>query len=367
MKYSVKLLCAALICAAVLPMAAACGSQKPDPASPAAGITSAAAETTTAELRPELPDKDYDGYEFKVLISGNTENGREKNDFDAPEITGEPVNDARYQRNAAVSEKYNIKITNTEEYGSDAGEKKLKSSVLAGDGAYDIAMLGGYACCKLAYDGYLFDIASLPYIDLTQPWWDQKANDDLMIKGRMFYSTGDISTADNDATQAILFSKSLVEAFKLDDPYAMVKDGSWTMDNFIRLAGSVSSDLNGDGTFDMNDRYGALIWDDTLMGVYNSTGDKCATVNAEGQIELTFYTQRALAMFEKFAAFAFDKTQSYAYQRVSYSLDDPINMFSNDQALFFMQLLDLVTYFRDMKNDFGILPYPKFDEAQQEY
>ena len=42
-------------------------------------------------------------------------------------------------------------------------------------------------------------------------------------------------------------------------------------------------------------------------------------------------------------------------------------MFANDQALFFMQLLDLVTYFRDMQTDFGILPLPKLDEEQDRY
>jgi hypothetical protein len=42
-------------------------------------------------------------------------------------------------------------------------------------------------------------------------------------------------------------------------------------------------------------------------------------------------------------------------------------MFANNQALFFAQLLDLVSYLRDMQTDFGLLPQPKLTEEQTEY
>lgn len=185
------------------------------------------------------------------------------------------------------------------------------------------------------------------------------ANEDLTINGKLYYSTGDISTADNDATGAILFNKKLVDDFSLPNPYEMVLDGSWTVDAMISMGKDVSSDLDGNSVWDKNDRYAAIIWDDTVMGVINSTGEKCATVKPDGRLELTLYNERVLSMFEKFTTAYYDTTQAYHYQRVSYDITDPVAMFANDQALFFMQLLDLVTYFRDMQTDFGILPRPE--------
>lgn len=324
-----------------------------------------AAETTL--LMPDLPDKNYGGEDFTFLISGNTENNWKKNDFFAEDMNGEPINDARYERNMKVQETYGMVIKTVEEYGSEAGEKKLKSSIMAADGAFDAAMLGGYACCNLAYNNLLYDLNQLNYIDLENPWWDQKANADLTINGRMFYTTGDISTVDNDCTYSILFNKEVRESYQLNDPYQMVRDGTWTMDVYTEMARSVSQDLNGDGKFDKNDRVGVIIWDDTMMGIVNASGDKCCTVASDGTIELSLYNERVLQMFEKFTSMAYESQYGYTYQRVSYSLDDPVNMFSNQQALFFMQLLDLVTYFRDMKTDFGILPYPKYSESQENY
>ena len=325
----------------------------------------------TTELSAELPDVKYDGHVFNILITGNTENTWQKNDFKAEELTGEVLNDARYERNLAVEERFDITIATDERYGATKGAGSgftmIQNCVMAGDSSYDAGMIAGYDCATLALGGYLYDMRTLPYIDLDKPWWDQRLNEDLTINGKLYYSTGDISTADNDATGAILFNNKLVEDFSLPNPYEMVLDGSWTVDAMISMGKDVSSDLDGNSVWDKNDRYAAIIWDDTVMGVINSTGEKCATVQPDGRLELTLYNERVLSMFEKFTTAYYDTTQAYHYQRVSYDITDPVAMFANDQALFFMQLLDLVTYFRDMKTDFGILPLPKLDEEQDRY
>ena len=91
----------------------------------------------------------------------------------------------------------------------------IKRSVSAADFAYDAAMMAGYDTCALTSTQFLQDLNAINYLDLSKPWWDQKANADLTIKGKMFYTTGDISTADNDATYAIMFNKQLVSDYRL--------------------------------------------------------------------------------------------------------------------------------------------------------
>ena len=42
-------------------------------------------------------------------------------------------------------------------------------------------------------------------------------------------------------------------------------------------------------------------------------------------------------------------------------------MFSENRALFYPQYFEATTALRDMETDFGVLPYPKLDEAQTNY
>ncbi len=339
----------------------------------AQNTTETVAETETADIAiPNLPsDISFDGHVFTFLITGNTENNWQKNDFSAEAETGEAFHDARYQRNRAIEERFNITIKTEEQFGGTKGKgtgfTTIQKCVMSNDTTYDAGMIAGYDCANLAYTGMLYDLNSMPYINLTQRWWDQRVNEDLMIGGKVFYTTGDISTADNDATGAILFNKKIVQEHDMASPYALVREGKWTIDAMTKMSADISADLNGDGKYDDNDRYGAIIWDDTMMGIINASGEKCCTVKPDGTLALTLYNERVLKMFESFRDAYYDPSVSYAYQRVSYDITTPVNMFANDQALFFMQLLDLVTYFRDMKTDFGILPLPKLDENQDRY
>ncbi len=332
----------------------------------AAFVTESGIETAETIPEPALPDVKYDGAEFSLLISSNEERGTVKNDFAAAEQNGETINDARFIRNLAIEEKYNVDIV---DYPVNVGHNgpgltAIKKSVAASDFAYDAAMMAGYDTCVLAYTDYLIDLNSLEYIDLSQPWWDQKANADLTIAGKMFYTTGDISTADNDATYAVLFNKKLVTDYGLDDFYGLVNEGKWTIDAFITAVTQVHSDLDGNGEYDTNDLFGALLWDDTMMGVVNATGDKCCTVNSEGQIELTLNTPEVIEMISKYFSVALDKEICHTYQRKNWDGIAAVNMFSSNQALFFIKQLMDVGFMRNMDADFGVLPYPKLNETQ---
>lgn len=355
---------------AVLTFAGAAGCSAPESgAAETSSGTSAVPETSVPA--PDLPELSFGGYEFKILITGNTENNWRKNDFLAEEQNGEVLNDARWLRNQTVGERFGVVIGPVEEFGSTKGAGSgytlISKSVLAADNAYDAGMIGGYDICNLACDGYLYDMNALPHLNLQNPWWDAKAGDDMTIKGRMYFTTGDISTSDNDATYCILFNKKLTADFGLPDPYQAVTGGKWTFDFMTGMGKAVSSDLNGDGKSDKNDRFGSIIWDDTIMGVVNGTLEKCASVNSDGEIGLTLYSEKVIDIIGKYTDYIYDKQTCYNYQRVSYDITDPVAMFSGDRALFFMQLLDLTSYFRNMETDFGILPVPKYDEAQEVY
>ena len=375
MKRVLSILLAALIGGGVL---TACGEQAEGntPASTTAASDGNAAADTTAEETtrhmPDLPDQDLGGREFNIVLGGNEEHGITPDDISAEEQTGDTINDARYERNLHVQEKFNIKLVSIVCNTGTGGDSmnKVKKAVTAGDTTYDAAFLGGYDTCSLARNGMLYDMYTIPNLDLSQEWWDQNANNALTIKNHMFYTTGDISTFDDDATYVIMFNKRLANNVGLPNFYEMVKNGTWTLDNYKANAVTVHEDLNGDGVFDQNDRYGILIWDDSMMGVVNSTGTKCCIVNDNGEIELTIFNDKVVNAISSFFEVAFDNAVSITYQRSKYGGWDGnlcTSMFISDQALFWMRLMLDVANLRNMETDFGILPYMKYDESTPEY
>ncbi|MBQ8642929.1 MAG: hypothetical protein IJ480_12020 [Clostridia bacterium] len=365
-----KRILAALLCTAVTLPLFACGSGESAETVPAADT--AAAETETEPVYT-LPEADWDGYNFHILVHGNSESGWDKNDFHAEELTGELLNDAVFERNAAVEEQYNVDITDEKLSGNidgnnmGPGYQAISTAVLAGDAAYGAATVGGYDACTLVLNDYLSEMSAMPHIDLRQPWWDQNAVEDMKIAGKTYFTTGAVSTAINDCTIAVFFNQQVATDFGITDLYSSVQEGTWTFDKMVGYAEMVAADTNGDGQTTTEDRFGSITWDDTVMAAVNSTGVKCASLNDKGLLELTLYTESVVDALDRYTDFAFNKTVSYNYQRDSYDIATPVSMFKNGQSLYYLQLLNLAASFRDMEADFGILPYPKYAESQKEY
>lgn len=354
-----------------LPMLA-CGQSETE-TTETAGNTPDTESVTETETSPAytLPAGDYAGHTFMILVTGNTESGWDKNDFAAEELTGELMNDAIYTRNTTVEDLYNVKIANEKVYGGTKGEgegyQRISKQVISGDAAYDAATIAGYDACTLVLQQYLAELSAMPHVDLSRPWWDQNAVSDMRLNGKTYFTTGDISTAINDCTIAVFFNQQVAEDYGITNLYDAVRDGSWTFDMLTETARSVAADVNGDGKFDANDRFGTITWDDTVMAAVNATGVKCASVDGDGKLALTIYDEKVVGMLEKYCDLVLDKSVSYNYQRVSYDITTPVSMFQNGQSLYYMQLMNLASSLRDMEADFGILPFPKYDAAQDRY
>ena len=345
----------------------ACGESASSPApssggaaAPSAGDAAAEAESTaeetTTQLMPDLPDENYGGREFIIVESGNWT----FDDFDAVEETGEPINDAKYRRQVAVEEKLGVKITAL----PGSAPRTFSTAVTAGDQSITAGMIGTYDVSSFAQKGLLMNLNKVPWLDLTKPWWDQKANEDLSMKGIMFYTTGDFTKLTNDCTYCILFNKTMIKDYGLDNPYDLVNDSKWTIEKMGTMVRTISKDVNGDGKMGDEDMYGWLVWDDSFLGMTTATGEKCCTINENGELELTLNTPRVLKEFETYSAFAYDESCSLSISAFS----DVVNqIFQEDRGLFYGRYILAVSWFRDMETDFGILPYPKLEETQDNY
>lgn len=154
--------------------------------------------------------------------------------------------------------------------------------------------------------------------------------------------------------------------YNLDDPNKLVVDGTWTYDKLFTMAETVSADLDGNDKRDEKDRYGIGYIGDSSTPICMSVGIKIAEKNNEDLPEFSFdkgeNISRYLEIFTKLynddIAYDWHTRQGFAGET---------DIFTNSQALFCLGGVYYASLLRDMKDDFGIIPYPKYDETQTEY
>jgi hypothetical protein len=133
---------------------------------------------------------------------------------------------------------------------------------------------------------------------------------------------------------------------------------------------TVSDDINGDDVMDMRDKFGMIVWDDSVMATVNSVGSRCCTIDENGTITLTLNNEATVNVLTKWFEITYDKNTCIYNQR--HSANNATNgnaakMWEEDRALFRNFLLANVHDFRDTESDYGILPFPKLSEDQDTY
>lgn len=321
-------------------------------------------------LSPGIPaGYNLNGYKFSMFLAGNWQN----TEFDADTMTGEALNDAQYERNSVLEEDLGIELNIIKDYSAASdgnvgrGYMRVYTDVNAGTAEFDTCMIGTYDVSHLAYMGYLTDLASTPYIDLDKPWWDHRATEDLMINEKLFYTTGEISVLDNNNTYCILFNKKVAEINQIPNVYELVVNNRWTFEKYEELVRSVSYDNNGDGVYSNEDTYGMLGWDDSFLGMFTGSGGHICQIEADGKINLTFYSEKTLNILDKYISLINDKSSFHLASTSTAVTADAQVMFMAGQSLFYTRYINIIPVFRNMDTDFGILPYPMYDEAQDGY
>ncbi len=347
-----------------------CGSSKDgEPSQTDTSVGTDSVETTAPG--PDLPDHDWGGENINFLVRGESaEPTNFSHEIYASEENGDVINDAVYRRNRAVQDRFNVVITET---AQDDSVDAVRNSTLADDDAFDVVMVRPNRMVTLATEGLLCDLFEIPYLDLSAQWWDAKTVENLTINDRLYFVTGDINIMDNNATWAMMFNKKLFDDYNLKYPYEDVRNGSWTLDKFISLAMVGGDDLNGDGEMDEFDQYGLITANENIYPLIVASGERIAVRDKSGNITIDPDLEKIHGTLDKIIALTSDKSVTLyaeAYQSKGYSNVWSQVMrasFREGRGLMYISGILSTTYLRDMEDEFGIIPLPKYDEAQSEY
>ena len=329
------------------------------------------AENKTTVPKIELPAFDYEGQTFLVLAreDGTGSATWDIRDIVAKEQNGELINDAVYNRNIVIEEKYNV-IIDEHKINDGTINSTIANVVMAGDPTYDAVMNHIEYTCAMMLAGTIMDLTHAPYFDFSQPWWDANIMQDVSFAGRTFFATGDICLNDDKATWGIVFNKKLAEDYGIPNLYDIVNDGSWTIDRLQEYSSKVYADLNGDGVMDLeNDLWGIYDQLECSPALYTASGLQAITKDDSGNITYNLDSEKTYNAFEKIYNFMTDQTFQFIAEKHTVT-DIWATMrahYRNDQALFFFTNFGALPQFRNMETDFGLIPTPKIFEDQDAY
>lgn len=367
-RYSFKLTALILTMTMLSGITASCGSDSGNNELPAdtadSGTTAEAPEPDPIE---ELGTHNFGGKEY-VIYSPNSGYGTQPHydfEFVVDEANGEVINDAVYNRVIKVEELYNVDIVNITDQGGTVSQN-VKKSVLAGEDAYSLVSDAIYDMRSPAINGIYANYYDFDAIDLTQPWWNQSATDTLSINGKCYLQYNYINSASALATHCLFYNKNIADEKKVDSIYDMVIDGTWTIDRMLKITADVSADLNGDTVYDSNDFFGFIASYGCVGIMHYGLDNPFLSISEDGVVSSALMTERMQTTVEKVYKLCFEDNRSWIRPIAEDS--KLATMFSNGQSLFYAgYFFDMITTFRDMKDDFGLLPYPKFDEEQDGY
>ena len=325
---------------------------------------------TTAENAYDyvFPELDCNGEDFTILNCEYVWDMYTYLDFE--EMTGETLDDAVYERNRAIEDRYNIEIV-IEEIPIDDLAPKIIQTVTAGDDVYDVAYSRGDKINSVITGGYVKNLYDVPGLMLDKPWWNQSVISEATLgdSDAVYFALNDFSLCSFDLVWCIFFNEDMLTSLGAELPYDLVREGRWTIDEFNKYV-KLGTNLNGDDSFNFdregNAVYGLASYSRLVGSMLTGAGVRYTERDADGYPHLALENDHFYAVADKLCSL-FGNAGDYIEANNKETGQNYEMLFEANRALFLGGEIKSASVFRDMEDSFGIVPTPKYDEAQTEY
>ena len=343
------------------------------PAETAAPGESQVAETTESiydengYLKSSLPDElDFGGETITVLWWTDVENP----EFFVEEQSGDMISDAIFQRNANVESKMGIKLEwegIKGQYNNGVGKAyadHVGNVYASGDSTYDLMSAHSRTIALTAMYGYCADLMQAEYLDFDKPWWPAVMLDTATIGDSLYFVTGDVATNSIHQMYAIFYNKDILAQYpELVEPSTYVKEGNWTMETIQILTKELYQDLDASNTANENDFYGFTSLNWHFDAVYYGAGLKQADADEDNLFKISddYFSEKAINLSDYMDAWAVSDdvwTDSNNYRTPFYN---------GNSFMVMARHKDVADTVVDSGFSYGIVPIPKYDEAQERH
>lgn len=373
MKAKHKTSAVCLLLALLLLSAPSCSKNPPDAQNEGETQTSSETQPAEAETEAVYPGAVLNLGDRDIRIFNIDEYWGMTVELNPDEATGDRLNDTIYERAAKIEDMYHCKIVN-DRYAAELmlGNMAAQASriLTAGDDSYDVMYIPDTKITTLASDGVLYNLHDLPELLLDSAWWDSSYNELASINGKLFGACGDGYLMPYDSSWCLFFNEVMLSNLGLELPYSIVKEGKWTFDALHSYL-KATANLNGEPDWK---------WQTTGSAVYGLVTHEHAPDKFILGAGITYVEKNGdeysfSAENERFYDVAVSLSEILGEEGTTLPGNcndfDPdrgyVYTFMNNRAAFMTAELKTAMNMRDMENNFGIVPFPKYDEAQESY
>ena len=214
-----------------------------------------------------------------------------------------------------------------------------------------------------ALSGYCTNLSDVRYINFDKPWWHNI--DELKVNDKVYMITSDMTYLDIATTWCLYFNKAIMNDRQIEYPYQSVIDGTWTIDELIRITKNVYVDDNRDNQVDEGDIYGISVGY-SMYGFMDSMGIPMVVKDEFGRLTVTEDITKVTDAVGKIVTWLKnDVGATTSGLENTYDRDG----FESGRYMIFQNNLrysaDRLRFIDDF--EYGILPIPKYSEEQEEY
>lgn len=266
---------------------------------------------------------------------------------------GTPIAKEVTARNDLIAEKLDIGISCVEKSASTI-EKELRAAINSGKPYADLVCAPADVLARLAADGLLENLYSLPYVDFDAGYVNKAELEGQTVLNTMYMMSG-LLTMDVGGTVGVFYNKGLLNSVGVD-PYSSARNGTWTWSELETAARAVS----GGSVYGIE----SLLEDnDTLAAIYSSCG---------GQLVNAGVGKEAVAVFDDSVAAYSVSLMNGVFKNGevagSYSSDEEAaKAFCEGKLAFLVAKLDNVGLLDGAKSEWGLVPLPKYQTSQKDY
>lgn len=315
-------------------------------------------EAANSESGYPFEIKDLDGYVFTVA-DNNTARW-------FPEEGSSEIANAVLERVNMVQDLFNCKI---EVVPYD--ETEFSNAHTAGDKYADIVVCETWSLGRHIGAGRIVDLAQLDGLNLDADYWNKYSTNNLLsFRGKVYGASAPFASQANEIFM-MFFNKNVIEELGLESPYDLYEKDEWTLSKFVEYCQKAKKDLNGDGIFDTNDRYGFAPGHeyDGPVVLYLGAGMHFYREMEDGSIKFEMNTPEAFSITNIIKNDCYNPGDSLFPRNTSDDQNAYAEAFAAGKALFYCYSRGrgVADPIYDMEDDFGIVPLPKGDDKDTYY
>lgn len=268
-------------------------------------------------------------------------------------VDGEEYYDrALLLRDSLIEKRYNVDIINI---FADEGRiaTDLLNASLADDYYADLVSVPEYRIGKLASDGLIMNLRSLPFYGTVNSYsreWSEGA------AGNAIYADIGAASADFSKIYAVFFNRDIAEnlGYDLDE---LVSEGKWTWEVFDRISkeATASLDVVGQGSAAMGNEYTDV--------VFHSGGARLIENKLGYTPKISFDSNELESLIELTCSLVYGNEAAYKGKGEK----DFFNLFGVGKLFLAIAPLEKMSEFAVCNVSWGVIPIPKISEEQKEY